>query len=402
MGHECDQNDSNDNDASMPSSLFSRIVSGSIGSIITALAVTPLEVVKIRQQASLPKQNVSQRKHATRKMNVNSFPVGRSTSYIPCLVAPGHTGFMTHPVSPANLSPRFYESTLCTGHPASQEASSTPASTLRALRSISKNEGISGLYTGLRPTLLMTVPNTALTLTLYDEITTSLRANYQSHTSLSESSRAQFQIYSPLFAGAFSRLVSSSVTAPLELIRTRQASFHSNNGGRIVGSPPGVIDEFRFLLRTNGIVGLYAGLTVTLLRDVSFSALYFFCLEQFRTKLNELNGLGRREYSAQHGMPVPLSITITHNFLSGAAAATVATLLTGPFDVVKTRRQMVRNGHIQRNHSTLALMKNIYKHEGIAGLWKGNQARMAKVVPANAIMISCYELGKGVIKEMLK
>ena len=33
-------------------SLFPRILSGSIGSIVTALAVTPLEVVKIRQQTT--------------------------------------------------------------------------------------------------------------------------------------------------------------------------------------------------------------------------------------------------------------------------------------------------------------------------------------------------------------
>ena len=35
------------------SSLLPRILSGSIGSIVTALAVTPLEVVKIRQQAAI-------------------------------------------------------------------------------------------------------------------------------------------------------------------------------------------------------------------------------------------------------------------------------------------------------------------------------------------------------------
>ena len=35
------------------SPLLPRILSGSIGSIVTALAVTPLEVVKIRQQAAI-------------------------------------------------------------------------------------------------------------------------------------------------------------------------------------------------------------------------------------------------------------------------------------------------------------------------------------------------------------
>lgn len=39
------------------SNIIPRILSGSLGSIITALAVTPLEVVKIRQQAAGAPQN---------------------------------------------------------------------------------------------------------------------------------------------------------------------------------------------------------------------------------------------------------------------------------------------------------------------------------------------------------
>jgi len=247
----------------------------------------------------------------------------------------------------------------------------------------------------------MTVPNTALTLTLYDEITTSLRSNNHWYTSLSESTIAKFQVYVPLFAGAFSRLVSSTVTAPLELIRIRQATYHSNNGGLVIGATPGVIEEFRFLLRTNGIVGLYAGLPATLLRDVSFSALYFFCLELLRTEMNERSGVGSRECYPQQGTRLSLGDTTTHNFLSGAAAATVATLLTGPFDVIKTRTQTAHNGLVHTKHDMLEFTKEIYKREGIAGLWKGNLARMAKVVPSSAIMISSYELGKSVIKEVL-
>jgi Mitochondrial carrier protein len=37
------------------------------------------------------------------------------------------------------------------------------------------------------------------------------------------------------------------------------------------------------------------------------------------------------------------------------------------------------------------------RQEGMAGLWRGNQARMLKVAPQYAIMISCYEVGKKVL-----
>ena len=50
-------NKSSCNNISSP--LIPRILSGSLGSIVTALAVTPLEVVKIRQQASGATNNIA-------------------------------------------------------------------------------------------------------------------------------------------------------------------------------------------------------------------------------------------------------------------------------------------------------------------------------------------------------
>jgi len=52
-----DNKSSCNNNISSP--LIPRILSGSLGSIVTALAVTPLEVVKIRQQASGAHNNIA-------------------------------------------------------------------------------------------------------------------------------------------------------------------------------------------------------------------------------------------------------------------------------------------------------------------------------------------------------
>jgi solute carrier family 25 protein 39/40 len=47
--------------------------------------------------------------------------------------------------------------------------------------------------------------------------------------------------------------------------------------------------------------------------------------------------------------------------------------------------------------STLASLRQIARAEGASALWRGNQARMLKVAPACAIMISSYELGKRIL-----
>ncbi|KAL7511636.1 hypothetical protein ACHAXN_008626 [Cyclotella atomus] len=388
--------------AVVPNSLGPRIVSGSLGSIFTALVVTPLEVVKIRQQSSAA-TNESSHAHVESKNQLEAkiFLRGRGTvmlrnglqlpkSFFPCLVAPGHTDVTTLKVSSPNICPRFYESTLCTGSSTfvAQEVA-TEGNTYRILRSILHTEGVSGLYTGLRPTLLMTVPNTALTLTLYDEIKNKI-----------QSDSTETPVYATLCTGAFSRCIASTFTLPLELIRTRQASFMSSGLG---GSAPGLLEDFQYLLRSNGIGGLYKGLQVTLLRDSSFSGIYFLCLEWFRARLKEMDHFGSAEYYLEQGMQVPPSVTIIHNLLSGAGAAIVATLLTGPLDTAKTRKQMISkqdNTNIYKEMNMPKILQYIYKREGLAGLWKGNVARCTKVVPASAIMIACYELGKDVIKDV--
>ena len=49
---------------------------------------------------------------------------------------------------------------------------------------------------------------------------------------------------------------------------------------------------------------------------------------------------------------------------------------------------------LSRAPSTLSLARGLLAAEGWAGLFRGVAARVAKVAPSCAIMISCYELGK--------
>lgn len=74
--------------------------------------------------------------------------------------------------------------------------------------------------------------------------------------------------------------------------------------------------------------------------------------------------------------------------------------MTTPFDVAKTLRQVEyhdvagRNVTITNDVGTIGLLKSVYRKEGLSGLFKGLSARLIKVGPACAIMISSYEFGK--------
>ena len=117
-----------------------------------------------------------------------------------------------------------------------------------------------------------------------------------------------------------------------------------------------------------------------------------------RTELKEFNGIGGGKYFTQQGLPVPSSINVAHNLISGAGAAAIATLLTGPLDTAKTRKQMIQKEGTN-NQNMFRLLHSIYQTEGIRGLWKGNQARITKLMPASAIMIASYEIGKDIFRD---
>ena len=109
-------------------------------------------------------------------------------------------------------------------------------------------------------------------------------------------------------------------------------------------------------------------------------------------------------------------------FLSAVVAGSIATIVTTPLDVVKTRRMTVRLSNSSTSSSSSSIektanqkmingrsstslfghMRLIVKEEGIVhGLWRGNWARMIKVAPGMALMISSYELGKRLLEDVM-
>lgn len=314
------------------------------------------------------------------------------TDAFPCLVAPGGYGSVSK--MDYSIYSRLFETCRKTASSMVHEQSS---GTFRMLQTIFRNEGLAGLYAGLKPTLVMSIPNTVIYLSSYDEISMRLHAMHSFDNSDVDASRA----YIPLVAGCTARMISSFATAPLELIRTRQASAIAGSN-LAQGKTTSILEEFHLIMRTGGFMSCYNGLGPMLLRDAPFAAIYFLCLEQFRGSLSNNTSLGRwsgRHYTDQ-GMQIPASIDVMHTFAAGASAALVATTLTGPLDVVKTVSQ-VSNQAARNNVGTFACIQQIFRDEGVKGLWRGNVSRMIKVVPGHATMITCYEFGKRVFDGVL-
>lgn len=236
-------------------------------------------------------------------------------------------------------------------------------STLAAMVSISKQEGIISLWRGLSPTLLLTIPQTAIYFVTYEKLKDGIVRELVSES------------YAPAISGIIARSFAVIITNPVELLRTRVQA-----GTDRLGS---VYKEFRLTVKKEGIKSLGRGLGASLLRDAPFSAIYWSFIEFFK-------GRGRlmfphRTYWQDLGI----------SFVSGSASGIIAASLTHPFDVLKTLLQVSDSADIKRS-----AWRQVYKMQGLKGFWVGLIPRISKAAPACGIMISSYELGKRYLGEL--
>ncbi|VDO97573.1 unnamed protein product [Soboliphyme baturini] len=237
--------------------------------------------------------------------------------------------------------------------------------TLDAFVKITRNEGVFSLWRGLPPTLLMAAPATVCYYTLYDNFNHFLKEQIGP------------RIWTPFVAGSSARIVSVTLISPLEMIRTNLQSSKSYSD---------IVRELRHLIRREGFKSLWLGLGPSLLRDVPFSALYWMNFELLKQKA--LTVLNRKETN------------FFISFVSGAVCGSISALVTCPFDVVKTRRQVeiaeknMTHGNTAQVTSTWLFMLKLYRENGMRALFAGVIPRLCKVTPACAIMIGTYDYCK--------
>lgn len=329
-----------------------QIISSTVGALATSLIVTPLDVVKIRLQAQ--QKNFYKNK---------CFLYCNGLMEHICYCVNGHKNGHLHGTNGTHIAidPRdvkWYR----------RPVEGRLNGTFDALIKISRSEGLSSLWSGLPPTLLMAIPATVIYFTVYDR----LRANLWAWNGSS-----QQPIWIPMFCGASARCIAATTISPLEMVRTKMQSKKL--------SYLEVTTAIKQLVKIEGWPSLWRGLGPTLLRDVPFSSIYWASYEFLKQSFDQ------RTPTLHFSLP------------AGALAGTIAAVTTLPFDVVKTHRQIElgerdllepekRASDVSRG--TKDILRKIYRQSGYSGLFSGIVPRVIKVAPSCAIMIACYEHGK--------
>ena len=257
---------------------------------------------------------------------------------------------------------------------------------------VARHEGVSSLWSGLQPALLMSVPGTVIYFSLYEVVRDAIAKRCPERAKDS----------APLLAGGGSRLLTATIVSPVELMRTRMQAEQALLKEGMVGGAAA-------LVRREGYGALWKGLSATLWRDVPFSCLYWYGYEALKRRAHQA-GFGGDSGSGSGGgggggggSGSAQELDPGVSFLCGATSGAFAAFCTTPFDVLKTRRQVARmatesgrgaSASATPSLSTPRLVLHVARQEGVGALFAGWVPRLVKVAPSCAVMIASYELGK--------
>lgn len=347
---------------------------------MTSLLVTPLDVVRVRLQAS-------QSPSPARLPSFLHLPpdLGVTACCREVFWVQNQSQFCV--ATPSPNSAAVIDEAIISDCAAEEAQRRTFNSTIDGLRKIARNEGILTLWRGLSPTLAMAIPANVIYFAGYDWLRSSPRSPMAGRVS---------DMYQPVVGASAARVLAAVAVSPLEMLRTRMQATSSSDRGVLRSTMIGLKE----MVSTEGYLSLWRGLTLTLWRDVPFSAFYWWGYEYGRKRLDEARQQSAALLGKEKKVELSHTALLTDSFLAGATAGAIAAFVTTPFDVGKTRRQTVVNDPGARlkttsdNRTIPRLLYHIYCSEGVAGLFKGWAARCLKVAPASAIMISSYEIGK--------
>ena len=223
---------------------WQQMASSCTGALVVSLFMTPLDVVKIRLQAQ---DRILSKKcflysngimdHLCLRTNGDPPPVALHTSEEIC-----NCKWYNRP--------KYFNGTF------------------DALLKISKVEGLGSLWSGLSPTLVLAVPTTVIYFTTYEYLKLKLVQT------ITQRQAENYMTAISLASGGLARTLACVIVNPLELIRTKMQSQKMAFGE--------VRKALEITVKSEGKVGLWKGVSASLMRDVPFSAIYWPCYEYLR------------------------------------------------------------------------------------------------------------------------
>lgn len=236
--------------------------------------------------------------------------------------------------------------------------------TLDCIRQTVRKEGALALFKGLTPHLLLSVPVASLVFWGYG-MGLKLQSKDQDFDALTPA-----QIFN---AGLFSGTFVAAVTVPFYLVKCRlQVQQMSSSDMRYQGP----VTLAWHIFRTNGIRGLYRGLSANLLTAPATG--YYFLSYEYLTRALLPEGTSRDDVGS-----VPVLV-------AGGVAGTIWWLVGLPADVLASRIWTAPEGKYPRGLRDA--LRELVRNEGVVALYKGLVPVLLRAAPEGAALFWGYEV----------
>jgi solute carrier family 25 carnitine/acylcarnitine transporter 20/29 len=231
------------------------------------------------------------------------------------------------------------------------QVSDVETSIVQNLSKIIRNEGVSGLFKGVLSPVIGSAPVNAVIFASND-----LSKRVMKNWNASEDTKV-------FLSGCIGGLASCAVIGPSELLKIKKQGFEGQ--GR----------SYWFLIRSEGIRGLYAGLIPTMWRDVPTFGVYFYSYDYLQKVFIKEKTSSQNSYKE-----------IVGKMVAGGLAGQLTWIISYPFDVIKSYIQ-----YHPEHKGTISTGAFIYRRYGIRRFFKGLAPCLMRAFPVNAILFISYE-----------
>ena len=228
------------------------------------------------------------------------------------------------------------------------------------LRSLWKQEGMKGMYKGVKVAVVAHSVGWGLYLTFFRFVQQNIAAaNGGTHTSMGD-----------FAAACCAATATATMVTPLNLVKTRTQLAK----GVIPDSERGFGKTLRRVVAQEGWRSLFRGVGPQIL------------LASHTTIQVALYEFLKRRLWGDHAEAPMMGVACASGF-SKAIAATVC----NPLEVVRTRLQDKANREKPEYRSMKHAFRHIWQNEGMSGLYRGIGVNVCRVVPTTVVAFVCYE-----------
>lgn len=187
--------------------------------------------------------------------------------------------------------------------------------------------------------------------------------------------------YSIFVSGCMAQLCGSITWVPMDVIKERLQIEGQLKTGEVYSGSWNAVKQ---IVTNEGVLGLYRAYVIHQFVWAPFNGLYF-------TTYEKTKGYMSQTYNTSPEVS---------NMCASAMAGTVASVVTSPLDLVKTRLQVMQsNPTVFDYKGPVDCFMKIIKREGVNALFDGVTARVMWLTPRLSIAMTSYEYVKRVLSE---